>query len=95
MLGRAIEANPPEGAERPLVEAYLGPHWSTVPYLSRQRMQFEFENDRKQNIYVAGVYYGEYDLRLREITLEKRSFEIWENGELKPLTLPSRNGILE
>ena len=95
MLGRAIEANPPEGAERPLVEAYLGPHWSTVPYLGRQRMQFEFENDRNQNIYVAGVYYGEYDLRLREITLEKRSFEIWENGELKTLTLPSRNVVLE
>jgi hypothetical protein len=95
MLGRAIEANPPEGAERPLVEAYLGPHWSMVPYLGKQRMQLEFENDRKQNIYVAGVYYGEYDLGLREITLEKRSFETWENGELKTLTLPSRNVVLE
>ncbi len=90
MLGRAMEAVPPDGAERPMVEAYLAPHWSMVPFLGEQRMQFEFENDKKQSIFIAGVYSGEYDLTLKSIALERRTFKIWEKGELKPYRLPPK-----
>ena len=53
-------------------------------------MQFEFENERKQSIYIAGVYSGEYDLTLKTIELERRTFRIWEGGELKPYRLPPK-----
>jgi len=90
MLGKAMEAIPPKGLERPLVEAYLAPHWAMIPILGDDKMQFEFENDRKQTIYVGGIYSGEYNLRLRSISLEQRTFQTWEAGELKPLHLPSK-----
>jgi hypothetical protein len=90
MLGRAMEAVPPDGAERPMVEAYLAPYWSMVPFLGSQKMQFEFENERKQSLFIAGVYSGEYDLKLKTIGLARRTFRIWEGGELKPYRLPPK-----
>jgi len=92
MLGRAMEAVPPEGSERPMVESYLAPFWSLVPVLGEQRMQIEFENPKKQSIYIAGGYRGEIAFRLENLTLEKRTLFVKEEGEVKSLTLPKLPG---
>ena len=43
-----------------------------------------------QSIFIAGVYSGEYDLTLKSFALERRTFKIWEKGELKPYRLPPK-----
>jgi hypothetical protein len=87
MLGKPAETVPPPGTTRPRVEAYLGPHWATVPLVGQEEMQLEFENDRKQDYFIWGVYSGEFELKLEAIRVERRHFMIREDGEMKPFSL--------
>lgn len=87
MLGRAMEAVPPDGAERPIVEAYLSPYWSMVPVLGRERMQFDFENTSRRDLYIAGLYFGDRDLRMKSVRVQRLKFDARVNGEVGELRL--------
>lgn len=90
MMGRALETIPPTGTERPMVEAYLEPHWATLPIVGARRMAFAFENDRQQDLFIFGYYSGELGLKLKAIRMEARDFEVKERGVWGPLSLPER-----
>ena len=72
MTGKPLDVAVEGAVERPSVEAYLSPFWTSLPFTDQTCIDFEI--DKTQTVYMAVSYSGEHDLTIKSIDLFRRSF---------------------